>query len=174
MNSLEQMYPSLTLFSDLSWEKVKIEYESDYSDLSFPEYLQQKCVEGDCPPYLFELAFFEQALFELKAMTEINPSQDGIYLNPYSLFLNLDFDIKRMLDDASLGKIDVHEKQHVICLFRDKEHKISILEATDEDLFLLQKLEEGPREDESFVDKNQKNIYEKFLESGLIWKISSR
>ena len=58
MNSLEQMFPSLTLFSDLNWDKVKTEYESEYSDLSFPEYLQQKCIEGDCPPYLFELAFF--------------------------------------------------------------------------------------------------------------------
>jgi len=173
MNSLEQMFPSLTLFSDLNWDTVKAEYESDYSDLSFPEYLQQKCIEGDCPPYLFELAFYEQALFELKTMTQVIPSQSGIYLNPYSLFLSLEFDIKRMLEDAGQGKIDIHEKQHVVCLFKDKNDQISIMEATDEDLFLLQKLEEGPREDDSFVEIHQKKIYEKFLQTGLIWSVSS-
>ena len=146
MNSLEQMFPSLTLFSDLNWDTVKAEYESDYSDLSFPEYLQQKCIEGDCPPYLFELAFYEQALFELKTMTQVIPNQNGIYLNPYSLFLSL---------------------------FKDKNDQISIMEATDEDLFLLQKLEEGPREDDSFVEIHQKKIYEKFLQTGLIWSVSS-
>jgi hypothetical protein len=173
MNSLEQMFPSLTLFSDLNWDTVKAEYESDYSDLSFPEYLQQKCIEGDCPPYLFELAFFEQALFELKTMTKVIPSQNGIYLNPYSLFLSLEFDIKRMLEDAGQGKIDIHEKQHVVCLFKDKNDQISIMEATDEDLFLLQKLEEGAREDDSFVENHQKITYEKFLQTGLIWSVSS-
>jgi hypothetical protein len=131
MNSLEQMFPSLTLFSDLNWDTVKTEYESEYSDLSFPEYLQQKCIEGDCPPYLFELAFFEQAVFELKMMEQVTPSQNGIYLNPNSLFLSLDFDIKTMLENANEGKIDVHEKQHVICLFKDKDDKISIIEASD-------------------------------------------
>ncbi len=173
MNSLEQMFPSLTLFSDLNWDTVKTEYESEYSDLSFPEYLQQKCIEGDCPPYLFELAFFEQAVFELKMMEQLTPSQNGIYLNPNSLFLSLDFDIKTMLENANEGKIDVHEKQHVICLFKDKNDQISIIEASDEDLFLLQKLEEGPRENDSFVEKHQKLIYEKFLQNGLIWIISS-
>ena len=53
MNSLEQMFPSLTLFSDLDWEAVTQEYESQYIDLSFPESLQQKALDGDCPPYLF-------------------------------------------------------------------------------------------------------------------------
>ena len=173
MNSLEQMFPSLTLFSDLNWDTVKTEYESEYSDLSFPEYLQQKCIEGDCPPYLFELAFFEQALFELKRMTQVIPTQNGIYLNPYSLFLSLDFDIKKMLEDACQGKIDIQEKQHVVCLFKDKNDQISIMEATDEDLFLLQKLEEGAREDDSFVENHQKITYEKFLQTGLIWSVSS-
>jgi len=173
MNSLEQMFPSLTLFSDLNWDTVKTEYESEYSDLSFPEYLQQKCIEGDCPPYLFELAFFEQAVFELKMMEQVTPSQNGIYLNPNSLFLSLDFDIKPMLENAKKGKIDVHEKQHVICLFKDKDDQISIIETSDEDLFLLQKLEEGPRENDSFVEKHQKLTSAKFLQTGIIRIISS-
>jgi hypothetical protein len=168
MSTLEQMFPNLTLFSDLNWETVTSEYLTGYGDLSFPEYLQQKHLEGDCPPYLFELAFFEQALFELKDMKLEHPPQKGIFLNPTSLFLSLEFDIKKMLQNAHQGKIDIIEKQHVICLFKNQNGQIISIETSDEELFLLQKLEEGPREDSSFVEKEHQTIFEKFLQNGLI------
>ncbi len=171
MSPLEQMFPSLTLFSDLNWEKVTSEYLTEYGDITFPEYLQQKHIEGDCPPYLFELAFFEQALFELKEMKVELPSQKGIFLNPTSLFLSLEFDIKKMLEDAHEGQVKIIEKQHVVCLFKNKSGQIISIETSDEELFLLQKLEEGPREDSSFVEKNQQSFFEKFIQNGLILNI---
>jgi hypothetical protein len=168
MSTLEQMFPSLTLFSDLNWETVTSEYLTGYGDLSFPEYLQQKHIEGDCPPYLFELAYFEQALFELKDMKIENPPQKGIFLNPTSLFLSLEFDIKKMLENAHQGEIHIIEKQHVVCLFKNQNGQIISIETSDEELFLLQKLEEGPREDSSFVEKEHQTFFEKFLQNGLI------
>jgi hypothetical protein len=173
MNALEQMFPSLTLFSDLDWEAVTQEYETSYIDVSFPEYLQQKALDGDCPPYLFELAFFELAMFDAKTSSEPFPFKPGIYLNPTALFLNLEFDIKKMLDEASRGNIEVFERPHVLCIFRDKNDKVSILELADEELNLLQNLEDGPQNDHHFVGENDKKNYSKFTGNGLILDLLS-
>lgn len=173
MITLSEMFKDLTLFSDLNWDAVTSEYNSEYSDLSFPEYLQQKSIDGDCPSYLFELAFYEQAIFELKNMKPQIPSQKGIYLNPRSLFLSLDFDVQKMLEDARKGQIEVHEKQHVLCLFKNNDEAIIALNVSEGDLLLLQTLEEQPQEDTSFIKNEQKNSFEKFLKNGLIWNIGS-
>jgi hypothetical protein len=172
MNALEQMFPSLTLFSDLNWEAVTKEYESNYIDLSFPEYLQQKAVEGDCPPYLFELAYFEMALFDVKATTEPFPFQDGIYLNPTALFLSLEFDIMKMLSEAKSGNIEVIERPHVLCLFRDPEDKIHFQELSQDELSILQNLEEGPKLNDHFLRKNQRSDFNKLVELGIILSLS--
>ena len=127
MNTLQQMFPSLTLFSDLNWEAVTQEYEAHYIDISFPEYLQQKALDGDCPPYLFELAFYELALFDARTSSEPFPFKPGVYLNPTALFLSLEYDVKKMLEEAARGNIDVFEKPHVLCLFRDPKDKIQMI-----------------------------------------------
>lgn len=172
MHALEQMFPSLTLFSDLNWEAVTQEYESNYIDLSFPEYLQNKALEGDCPPYLFELAFYELALFDAKTSDEPFPFRPGIYLNPTALFLSLEFDVKRMLDEAKTGNIEVYERPHVLCLYRDKSDQIQIIEMSDDDLDLLQHLEDGPQENKEFVgDKTE--AFSKFKNDGLILDLSN-
>lgn len=171
MHTLEQMFPSLTLFSDLDWDLVTKEYESEYIDISFPEYLQQKSLDGDCPPYLFELAYYELALFDVKTSSEPFPHQPGVYLNPTALFLSLEFDVKKMLEDAEKGKIDVVERPHVICLFRDSVDKIHIIELSEDDLDLLQNLEDGPQSTSSFVDDKHKTHYDRFCKSGLILAI---
>ncbi len=168
MHALQQMFPSLTLFSDLDWDAVTKEYEGQYIDLSFPEYLQQKTLEGDCPPYLFELAFYELALFDAKTSDEPFPHIPGIYLNPTALFLSLEFDVQKMLKEAHEGKVEIIEYPHVLCLYRDSQDRIQSLEMTDEELDLLQHLEDGPQTDRSFIeDKNQGN-FKKFTQSGLI------
>ena len=172
MNALEQMFPSLTLFSDLNWEAVTQEYESNYIDLSFPEYLQQKAVEGDCPPYLFELAYFEMALFDVKTTTESFPFQDGIYLNPTALFLSLEFDIMKMLSEAKAGNIEVIERPHVLCLFRDPEDKIHFQELSQDELSILQNLEEGPKLNDHFLRKNQRSDFNKLVDLGIILSLS--
>ena len=172
MNALEQMFPSLTLFSDLNWEAVTQEYESNYIDLSFPEYLQQKAVEGDCPPYLFELAYFEMALFDVKTTTEPFPFQDGIYLNPTALFLSLEFDIMKMLSEAKSGNIEVIERPHVLCLFRDPEDKIHFQELSQDELLILQNLEEGPKLNDHFLRKNQRSDFNKLVQLGIILSLS--
>lgn len=173
MHALQQMFPSLTLFSDLDWDAVTHEYESEYIDISFPEYLQQKALEGDCPPYLFELAFYELALFDARTSAEPFPFQPGVYLNPTALFLSLEFDVKKMITDAQNGKIDVIERPHVLCLYRDTHDKIHTLEMTDEDLDLLQHLEDGPQTDKKFIDEKYMNHYEKFTRNGLILDLLS-
>lgn len=168
MHALEQMFPSLTLFSDLNWDLVTKEYETDYIDISFPEYLQQKSLDGDCPPYLFELAFYELALFDVKTSAEPFPHQPGVYLNPTALFLSLEFDVKKMIEDAKAGKIDVIERPHVLCLFRDTHDKIHIQELSEADLDLLQVLEDGPQPTASFVEDKHQDHYKAFCRSGLI------
>lgn len=170
MHALEKMFPSLTLFSDLNWDQVTQEYEAHYIDISFPEYLQQKAIDGDCPPYLFELAFFELALFDAKTSSEPYPHQPGIYLNPTSLFLSLEFDVKRMLDEAAQGKIEVYEREHVVSIYRDTHDKIHVEELSEVALDLLQHLEDGPLPNKDFVeDMGQYNDLKKM---GLILEIT--
>lgn len=173
MNPLQQMFPSLTLFSDLDWEAVTQEYESQYIDISFPEYLQQKALDGDCPPYLFELAFYELAMFDARTSSEPFPFKPGIYLNPTALFLKLDFDVKKMIEEASRGNIEVYEKEHVLCLFRDTHDKIQIIEMSDQDLDLLQHLEDGPQNDKNFVAEKNQGHFKVFADSGLILDLLS-
>lgn len=168
MHALEKMFPSLTLFSDLDWEAVTQEYESHYIDISFPEYLQQKAEDGDCPPYLFELAYFELALFDARTSSEPFPYRPGVYLNPTALFLSLEFDVKRMLDEASRGNVEVHERPHVLCLYRDTHDKIHVMEVSDDDLNLLQNLEDGPQNDRNFVEDKYREHFDKFKGNGLI------
>ncbi|WP_408095484.1 hypothetical protein ACJVC5_10615 [Peredibacter sp. HCB2-198] len=166
MNSLQKMFPSLTLFSDLNWEAVTEEYERDYIDLAFPEYLQQKSLDGDCPPYLFELAFYELALYDAKTSIEPFPHQSGIFLNPTALFLSLEFDVSKMLEQALSGNIEIIERPHVLCLFRDTHDKLHTMELSEEALELLQFLEDGPQSDREFVqDEIQFNELKK---TGLI------
>lgn len=171
MNALEKMFPSLTLFSDLNWEEVTQEYETHYIDISFPEYLQLKTEEGDCPPYLFELAYYELALFDVRNSAESFPHQKGIYLNPTSLFLSLAFDVKRMLEEAAKGNIGIFEREHVIGLFRDTHDKVQVMELTNEALELLQQLEDGPLEDKTKLTLSSEALYDELRRVGIILEI---
>jgi hypothetical protein len=171
MHALEQMFPSLTLFSDLNWDAVTREYESHYIDISFPEYLQQKAMEGDCPPYLFELAFFELALFDVRNSQTPFPYTSGLYLNPTALFLNLEFDVRAMLDHASQGKIEILERDHILCLFRDQNDSVQVLELDEDHLLLLQNFEAENELSEEVLSNDQRGSFGRFKERGLIIEI---
>jgi hypothetical protein len=171
-NTLEQMFPSLSLFSDLNWEAVTQEYESSYIDISFPEYLQQKALEGDCPPYLFELAYYELAQFDARTSSGPLPFQSGVYLNPTALFLTLEFDVKKMLEEAAKGNIQVFEKSHVLCLFRDHKDTVRTVEVSESDLELLQNLEDGPKNELSFI-KGKETIFKVLKDYGVILDLIS-
>lgn len=173
MNNLEQLYPSLARFSDINWEAVTKEYESTSIEISFPEYLQLKAEEGDCPPYLFELAYYEMALASARTSDEPLPYRPGIYLNPTALFLALQFDVIGMLESASRGKVEVLEKDHVLCLFRGEGDKVKSLEVDQEELELLQFLENGPQFDVSFVDEKHQGQYQNLVQQGLILDLLS-
>lgn len=158
MSTLQRMFPSLTTFSDLNWEAVTAEYESEYIDLSFPEYLQQKAADGDCPTYLFEIAYYEMALFEAKVSEEKFPHQDGVYLNPTALFLSLEFDVVKMIEEAKAGHVEVIEKEHCLCIFKNRQSEVKAVNLTEEELKVLQLLEDGPLKDKSVLKK--KNVSE--------------
>jgi hypothetical protein len=168
MNQLEQMFPSLTLFSDLNWDAVTREYESRYIDVSFPEYLQQKALDGDCPPYLFELAYYELALFDARTTDEPFPHRPGVYLNPTALFLRLEFDVAKMLAAVAEGHAEVIERPHVLSLFRGRDDVVRTLEVSEEDLTLLQKLEDGPLPGPAAFDDAERPVFERLKRQGLI------
>lgn len=168
MSSLQKMFPSLSIFSDLDWEAVTREYEATSIGISFPEYLQIKAEQGDCPPYLFELAFYELAAFDAKTSAVPFPFKPGIYLNPTALFLNLEFDIPRMLEEAQEGNIEVYERPQVLCIYRDRDDEVNSLELDEASLKLLSQLEDGPlmRGDLSHLPEVQN--FKLLVEKGLI------
>lgn len=168
MTNLEQLYPSLAQFSDIDWEAVTKEYEATSIEISFPEYLQLKAEEGDCPPYLFELAYYEMAMNNVRISDEPLPFKPGIYLNPTALFLSLQFDVPRMLKDALRGEIEIHEKDHVLCLYRGEGDEVRFREVGQAELEILQNLEEGPQFDHSFVKENDQEDFQKLVSEGII------
>lgn len=168
MSSLQKMFPSLTLFSDLDWPTVQKEYETTAADLSFPEYLQQKAEDGDCPFHLFEIAFYEMALFEAKTSNDPLPTAPGVHLNPTALFLSLEYDVPTMIDKAKAGEIDIIERSHVLCLFRDKNDRVRSVELDEPALEMLENLEDGPQKDSSFVAQNMKSRYAEMVKYGLV------
>lgn len=143
MNSLEAQFPRLKLFCQMNWEEVTKEYETHYLDVSFPEYLQQKAQEGDCPDYLYELAYFEMALSQVKSHHLTYPYLPGVYLNPSALFLSLEYDIPAMLSTLDSGP-ELIEKDLYLCLYQDTQGQACVHEVTHKDLQILQILENGP------------------------------
>lgn len=166
MHQLQQIFPSLSLFSDLDWNLVTQEYETNYIDLSFPEYLQQKALEGDSPVYLFELAYFEQALFELKSTPPSFPYVPGLHLNPTALFLSLEFDVESMIKNAQTGNIEIIEYPHIKCIFRTVQDELKTIELTEDDIELLQRFEEGP-----LINVPQAKNLTNLISEGLILKV---
>ena len=173
MNNIEQIFSELTLFSDINWETVSNEYQAEFSHLSFPEYLQEKAHEGDCPSYVFELAFFQQALHQLKSEKRLPPPEAGISLNPTALFLNLEFDVRKMLEDSKKGEINIYQRPHVLCLFYNQNLEICMEELDHKKLTFLGLFEDNTLKDKNSVAREDLPIYEYFLTIGLIRNHSS-
>ena len=168
MNRYQKIFPHLTLFSDLNWEEVTQEYESEYIDVTFPDYLQKKFLDGDCPSYLFEVAYFELALHDVQHSTRLFPFKAGIYLNPTALFLSLEFDVRKTIEQATQGHVEIIERSHVLCIFKNKEDKICINELSKKELVLLTELEHGAKESMDFIDQEQKKLFDKLVKDCLI------
>ncbi len=162
------MFPSLTLFSDLNWDQVTEEYQRDYADISFPEYLQQKASDGDCPPYLFELAFYELAKSEIHQLSEENPKAKGAHLNPTALFLNLEFDVSSMIKDAARGQIEVIERPNILCIYQDAQKETLEHELSHDALTIMEHLEDGPQPDKKFVTPELEKTFQDLIKAGLI------
>ncbi len=153
MKDLARQFQSLNLFSDLEWDKVIAEYEGEFVHLTFPEYLQEKANAGDCPPYLFEIAFFEQALMEARNSDVKFPHQPGTYLNPSTLFLSLEYDIPRMLTEAKQGNPEVIEASQILAVYRDETNQVHTLPLSREELRILEKMEDGPLSSSEIEDQ---------------------
>ncbi len=136
----------------MDWNAVAREYEQTSAYVTFPEYLELKAEEGDCPHHLFELAYFDAALSGLQDGEFLFPEAPGLHLNPTARFLSLDHDILRMVADAQDGKIEVIERQNVLCIYADSEGEIRFHELNSDELELLQLMEEGT------LNKNHKSL----------------
>lgn len=165
MNNLAEKFPSLSLFSNIDWPTVNAEFMPFSQNITFPEYLQLKAEQGDCPAYLFELAFYEMAIAQVQEITEIPPLGTGLHLNPSTAFLSLQFDINRMLSEAEAGEIAVHERENVLCLFLHQE-EVTVVELDEDSLSFLQELEEGPLPLEELDEEIQE-----FIDLGLVLKV---
>lgn len=149
-DALETMYPSLTTFSDLKWDEVSREYIASHDErptdiddfiFNFPAYLQDKSADGDCPVYLFELAFLELLREQIlnNELEEID--SEGLHLNPSLSFLNLEHDVIRMMDEAAKGNVQIIERPHILCIYRHPVQGLSHVEITTKYLEILQALE---------------------------------
>jgi hypothetical protein len=83
------------------------------------------------------------------------------------MFLDLQFDIPRMMEEAMDGKIGVHEKEHILCLYKNNEDELNALELTDEHLQILGHLENGPQKSTQFAREFQ-SAFGFLVEHGVI------
>jgi len=168
MQALQNMFPSLTYFSDLDWPSVTAEYQLTAIDRSFPEYLQEKAIAGDCPDYLCDLAYYELALFEIQNADIKFPHTRGIFLNPSAMFLELAYDVPYMLEEAREGRKEVLERPIILCLYRDVSDELNSMELDEPTLLLLQELENGPKMDRTFLKEEDASNFTELIHAGLI------
>lgn len=153
------------MFSDIDWDAVTKEYEQTSQYVTFPEYLALKSEQGDCPQYLFELAYFDAALSGLQDGEFYFPDQPGTHLNPSARFLSFDHDILKMVTNAHDGKIEILERPNVLGIFVDSEGEIRFHEISRDELDVLQALESGN-------DPGHSPSVQSLLDTGLLLQIS--
>lgn len=168
MNSLEAQFPHLKLFCHLNWEDVTREYESLYFNMSFPEYLQQKAIDGDCPDYLFELAYYEMALNQVSTTKLSYPFLPGVYLNPSALFLSLEYDIPGMLKLAQEEGPGLIEREIYLCIYQDTQGMARVHELSHEELHILQLLEDGPAFDYHAFERTNTDLFDQLSNREII------
>lgn len=180
--ALEKTFPSLTVFSDLNWDEVAREYIAAHDErpndieeftFNFPQFLQDKASDGDCPTYLFELAYFELLQSQILGIEIELPEEKGLYLNPTLSFLNLEFDVGLMMDEAAKGSVQVLQRPHVLCLYSQPARGLHHIEVTTPILETLQLLEEHPLEDRSEFPSELQPTLEKLIELGVILEITN-
>ena len=181
--ALEKMYPSLTEFSDLNWDEVSREYIASHDQrpkdieefvFDFPQYLQDKAIAGDSPAYLFELAFFELLQGQIIATTLTFPFQQGIFLNPSLSFLNLEYDVSLMMDEATKGNVQIIERPHVLCIYRHPRLGLHHVDVTSPMLEVLQALEKGPVNSRSDFPALQQKTLSSLIELGIVLEINGQ
>ncbi len=179
-DALEQMYPGLSVFSDISWDKITKEYIASYDDrpqdieefvFGFPEFLQDKASRDECPVHLFELAYYE--LLENNMIHTEMPTIDssGLHMNPTLSFLNLEYDITQMVDEATKGNIQIIPKDHILCLYRHPQTGFNSVDISPEQLTILQQLEKGPIASPNQIAAPLQEHLTKMLDLGLVLKI---
>jgi len=151
-NALEETFPSLTIFSDVNWPEITHEFIASHKEnpksieefrANFPLFLQQKAEMGDCPDYLFELAFFELAQEQILASSYELPTSPGLFLNPSATFLNLDYDVNLMLEEATKGSVKIFERSHILSLYRHPEFGLMQKELSHDEIKILGQIEAG-------------------------------
>lgn len=178
--ALEKMYPSLTVFSDLNWDEVSQEYIASHDErpkdveefvYNFPQYLQDKATLGDSPAYLFELAFFELLQNQILESTLAVPHASGIYLNPTLSFLNLEYDVALMVDEATKGTVQIIERPHVLCIYRHPLRGLHHVDITTPILEILKEIEDGPLKGRSSLPANDQQLLKELIELGLVLEV---
>jgi hypothetical protein len=178
--ALEETYPGLSVFSDLKWDEVSQEYLASHEEVptdleefvfNFPQFLQDKAAAGDCPAYLFEVAFFELLQNQIQEADLTLPIASGVYLNPSLSFLSLDYDVAEMLQAATIGQVQVIERPHVLSLYRHVDRGFEYRDITPQMLDLLQRLEDGPIKPKVVLTSSEKETLQEMLDLGLAMKV---
>ena len=179
-DALEETFPSLSFFSDLDWDTITQEYigthESAPQDIEefvfgFPLFLQDKAAREECPPYLFELAYFELMESELLNSELDVPVSSGYHLNPTLRFLSFEFDISQMMEEAIEGNHQIISRPHVLCLYHHPENGPQQTDMKPEHLETLQRLEDGPIGLSIDLTQSEKEVFNELIDLGLILKI---
>jgi hypothetical protein len=178
--AIQDTYSSLEIFSDISWEEICNEYLASYEEApkdvddfvaGFPQFLEDKAAEGECPTYLFEIAYVEFMASVLSDAQVDFPTSKGLHLNPTLSFLTLEFDVLQMLEESKSGEASVIERPHILCLYQDQENGLCSQELEEDDLEILKKLEE--QEDctlDHFASEDQQSL-DHLIKTGMILDI---
>jgi len=181
-DALEKTYSSLTVFSDMNWDDIAREYIAAHDErpkdlddfiFNFPQFLQDKASDGDCPSYMFELAYFELLQNQILSTEMVLPTVEGLHLNPSLSFLNLEFDINLMMDEAAKGSVQIFERPHVLCIYRHPVLGLHHIEISTPILEILQLLEKGSIRRKQVAGEKIK-VLEQLIELGLVIEVTSK
>ncbi|GEM_PF-1172373 len=174
--TLEKMFPRLLKFQNFDWADVAREYFTLYPPTSydlnqlsfqFPDFLLLKANLEVLPYYLYEIALYEIAEFQVYTSHEKSPDGIGVYLNPTCQFLDLKYDVAKMIQTSEKSEIEIIKKPNLLCIARNHDGLLKFIELNAQALELLLPLEDAPLVDP--IDPNDETFKKLVAEGIIIW-----
>ena len=154
-------------------DTMKITYNKSMLPLHLYETVVDKNKTDNIAREIMNIGDFELLQSQILENELILPEEKGLHLNPSLSFLNLEFDVGMMMDEATKGSVQILQRPHVLCLYSHPTRGLHNIEVTTPILETLQLLEEDSLENREAVPKHLQETLQKLIDLGVIVEITN-